>query len=77
MIVEAVRDDGAVMVTEGRNERDGAAVVLPGGQVFYLPKGSLYARGGWEAAPSKTPVPDGVDPDRLAAARGPRVAGAD
>jgi hypothetical protein len=62
MIVEATRDDGAVMVTDG----EAAAVVLPGGTVIYLPKDSVYARGGWKAAPNDLPIPGAVDRNRLA-----------
>lgn len=65
MRVEAVRGDGAVMVTEGL----AGAIVLPDGQIAYLPKDSLYARGGWEPAPDGLPIPDGIDPAKLAAAR--------
>ena len=74
MIVEWVRDDGAVMVTEGIDEYDGAAIVIPDGRLAYLPKSSILARGGWDPAPAGTSVPPGVDPDQLAAARVRRVA---
>jgi hypothetical protein len=62
--VEATRDDGAVMVTLG----GAAAVVLPTRQITYLPKDSVYARGGgWTPAPQSPPlaVPIEVDLDRL------------
>lgn len=75
MIVEAVRDDGAVMVTEGIDEYDGGAIVLADGSVAYLPKDSIYVRGDWEPAPGGTLMPSGVDPAQLAAVRVRRVAG--
>lgn len=65
MIVEAVRDDGALLVTDG----EGAAVVLPDGAVHYRSTDSVYARGGWEPAESGLPVPAVVDPVRLAEVR--------
>lgn len=69
--VEAIRDDGAVMVTMG----EAAAVVLPSGQVTYLPKDSVYARGSWTPAPAGTVMPREVDLDELAvtATRAARV----
>lgn len=70
-VVEAVRDDGAIMVTAG----EAGAVVLADGQAFYLPKNSLYARGDWEPAPAGMAVPDSIDLVRLAAAQPGTVAG--
>jgi hypothetical protein len=71
-VVEAVRDDGARMVTKGQ----AAAVVLPGGaEITYLPKDSVYARGGWIDAPAGMKVPAEVDEARLDEVH-ERVAGA-
>jgi hypothetical protein len=62
VVVEAVRDDGSRMVTKG----EAAAVVLPGGrEVTYLPRDSVYARGGWIAAPRGMKVPAEVDEAKL------------
>jgi hypothetical protein len=61
VVVEAVRDDGARMVTKG----EAAAVVVPGREVAYLPKDSVYARGGWLAAPSGMKVPAEVNEAKL------------
>lgn len=65
LVVEAVRGDGALMVVNG----EAAAVVLPSGEVTYLVKDSVYARGGWDPAPEGTAVPSTVDVDVLAEVR--------
>lgn len=76
MRVEAVRDDGAVLVAEGVDDYDGGAIVLADGAIAYLPKSSILARGGWDPAPDGTPVPAGVDPAQLASVRVRRFPGA-
>lgn len=65
MIVEAQRGDGAFLVTDG----PAGAVVLPGGAVTYLPKDSIYARGGWSPAAGRPSVPKSVDRRKLAELR--------
>lgn len=51
MIVEAKRDDGALLVTDGD-----AAVVVVGDQAWVTPRDAVLARGNW--VPASGPVPE-------------------